>query len=283
VEHLSGAGTVVDASVKIVKGGTVTGTEHADPAFWPDTGDVVVNYGSTSDLWGTAWTGADINAAGFGIAVSATDSFDVAAVDDMTLTITYSSCGDSVIEGAETCDDGNTNNGDCCSSTCQLDSSGTACTSDSDVCTDDECDGAGTCTYTNNTAPCDDGDPCTSTDACSGGICAGSGFCLDNFKCYLGKDLKNPKFVQQIGIDTDDQIINNQPVDAKKLKYVCVHADVNGGGIENPNAYLACYLLKAPALDPRPSVQVTTQFQTSRFQLKKGKLLCLPSTLSVLP
>lgn len=283
VEHVSGGGTVVDASVKIVKAGTATGSEHADPAFWSDTGDVVVNYGNTSDLWGTAWTAADINASSFGVAISATDTFDIAAIDDITLTITYSSCGDSVIEGAETCDDGNMSNGDCCSSTCQLDANGAACTSDSDVCTDDECDGAGTCTHPDNTAPCNDGDPCTSNDMCSAGTCAGSGFCLDRFKCYQGKDLKNPKFVKQVGVNTTDQIVTNQLVDAKKLKYVCVNADVNGGGIENPNAYLACYLLKAPSLAPRPSLEVSTQFQMSRFEAKKGKLICLPSSLVVVP
>lgn len=283
IEHLSAANTVTDASVKIAKGGTVTGSEHADPALWPDTGDTVVNYGSTSDLWGTAWTAADINAVGFGFAVSATDTFDVAAVDHMTLTVTYSVCGDNTIEGAETCDDGNTSNGDCCSSTCQLDSNGTACTTDNDICTNDVCNGAGVCTHPNNSAPCDDLDPCTSDDTCTAGVCVGTGFCLDRFKCYQGKDLKTPKFSKVLGIDTDDQLVTNQPVDAKKLKFVCGAVDVNGAGIENPNAYLSCYQITAAHLAPRPSLEVSTQFQQSTFEGKKGKLICLPSTLSVLP
>jgi cysteine-rich repeat protein len=284
VERTSAAGTVFDASVRIVKGGTVTGSEHANPpsSFWPDM-DAVAPYGSTSDLWGTAWTGTDINASGFGLAISAEDSFDTAAVDQVTLTVTYSLCGDSVIEGAETCDDGNTNNGDCCSSTCQLDANGAACTSDGDVCTDDECDGAGACQHPNNTAPCDDGDPCTSSDVCSAGVCAGTGFCLDRFKCYQGKDLKTPKFVKLTGVNTTDQLISNQLVDAKKLKYVCAAVDVNGAGIENPNAYLSCYLIVAPQLSPRPALQLSTQFQMSKFEAKKGKLLCLPSSLTTIP
>lgn len=284
VERTSAAGTVYDASVRIVKGGTVSGIDHLNPptSFWP-VADAIATYGSTLDLWGVGWTPADINAAGFGVAIAATDSFDTAAVDHVTVSVTYSVCGDSLTEGVETCDDGNTSNGDCCSSTCQLDANGTACTSDSDICTDDECDGAGTCTHPDNTAPCDDGDPCTSNDVCSMGACAGSGFCLDHFKCYQGKDLKNPKFVKVTAINTSDQLVANQLVDAKKLKYVCAAVDVNGAGIENPNAYLSCYQVIAPTLSPRPALEVSTQFQMSHFEAKKGKLICLPSTLAELP
>src|SRR5262249_27678621 len=36
-------------------------------------------------------------------------------------------CGDGVIEPGEQCDDGNTDNGDCCSATCQFEPAGTTC------------------------------------------------------------------------------------------------------------------------------------------------------------
>ena len=39
-------------------------------------------------------------------------------------------CGDTVIDVGEQCDDGNTVNGDCCSSSCQYDASGAPCTDD---------------------------------------------------------------------------------------------------------------------------------------------------------
>lgn len=48
------------------------------------------------------------------------------------------------------------------------------CSDDNEVCTDDVCDGAGSCVHPNNTSPCDDGDPCTTLDTCSAGICTGS-------------------------------------------------------------------------------------------------------------
>jgi len=51
---------------------------------------------------------------------------------------------------------------------------GTPCTDDGNACTDDQCNGAGSCTHPNNTAPCDDGDACTTVDVCAGGTCVGS-------------------------------------------------------------------------------------------------------------
>src|SRR5262249_55258559 len=55
-----------------------------------------------------------------------------------------------------------------------FDAIATPCTADGNVCTDDHCDGAGSCGV-NNTAPCDDGLFCTGTDTCGGGVCNHSG------------------------------------------------------------------------------------------------------------
>jgi hypothetical protein len=55
------------------------------------------------------------------------------------------------------------------------DPAGTGCTSDGNVCTDNQCNGAGSCIAVNNTLPCDDGLFCTANDVCSGGLCSGSG------------------------------------------------------------------------------------------------------------
>ncbi len=60
--------------------------------------------------------------------------------------------------------------------TCPTDAfvaAGTACTADSNECTDDECDGSGTCAHNNNTVSCNDSDACTTGDTCSGGSCVG--------------------------------------------------------------------------------------------------------------
>jgi uncharacterized delta-60 repeat protein len=57
-------------------------------------------------------------------------------------------CGNGTLEPGEECDDGNTLDGDCCSQQCTLDAAGTACTSDGDACTNDQCDAGGTCGHT---------------------------------------------------------------------------------------------------------------------------------------
>ena len=61
-----------DYSVKIVKGGTITGNELASATDWP-TSDAGAyrTYGGTTDLWGAAWSPSDINSnTGFGVAFS---------------------------------------------------------------------------------------------------------------------------------------------------------------------------------------------------------------------
>ena len=120
-------------------------------------------------------------------------------------------CGDGILDEAvgETCDDGNIEDGDCCSSTCQADGpvdaisglpigptfcdDGVDCTVDScvsasgcdfapsdlfcddlEVCTTDSCDAGLGCLNEANTDPCDDADFCTQVDTCDGGICVGA-------------------------------------------------------------------------------------------------------------
>jgi hypothetical protein len=90
--HASAAGTITDSSVKIVKGGVITGTDHADTInTWPSTDGVAV-YGGSGDLWGETWTPADINAAGFGAALSAVDNVQTASVDVIQITVYYTLC-----------------------------------------------------------------------------------------------------------------------------------------------------------------------------------------------
>ncbi len=71
--------SIKDNSVKIIKGASVTGTEHANSSNWPSS-DAYGSYGSNADLWGATWTPADINAAGFGVAISARLSTGLASI-----------------------------------------------------------------------------------------------------------------------------------------------------------------------------------------------------------
>jgi hypothetical protein len=71
-------------------------------------------------------------------------------------------------------------------------------------------------------------------------------------------------------------------VEVKKVKYVCTPVNKNGEGIHDPTAHLTCYHVKGTDLSPPPKVEASTQFQTSQLELKKPKLLCVPSTKTVL-
>ncbi len=84
-------------------------------------------------------------------------------------------CGNGIVEGTEVCDDNNTLDGDCCSSTCQLEPNGSPCDDDDNSCTTQACNGQGACILTvlpDNTA-CDDSSVCTSGEICTGGQCGG--------------------------------------------------------------------------------------------------------------
>ncbi|TFH23091.1 MAG: hypothetical protein E4H03_06975, partial [Myxococcales bacterium] len=73
-------------------------------------------------------------------------------------------CGDGIVSSGEDCEDGNTQDGDCCSSTCQFEAATTVCRGAAGV-----CDVAETCTGASATCPAD----AKSTAECRGsaGIC----------------------------------------------------------------------------------------------------------------
>jgi hypothetical protein len=82
-------GVITDQSVRIVKGGSITGDSRASGSTWP-TSDAYQTYGGSSDLWGESWTPADINSTGFGLAVvPQTTSSAQARVDHIRMTVRY--------------------------------------------------------------------------------------------------------------------------------------------------------------------------------------------------
>jgi Tfp pilus assembly protein PilX len=89
----SNSSSIQDVNVLLLKGGSTSGiSEHASGSSWP-TSDTVRTYGSTSDLWGTTWTTANINASNFGIRLKVknlnTSSSRTAFVDHVNLTVYY--------------------------------------------------------------------------------------------------------------------------------------------------------------------------------------------------
>jgi len=90
------ASKVSDNSIKLVKGGAIGGDEKSTSASWPasDT-NYYQSYGSSSDLWGLAWSPADINNSGFGVVISAIKDSSAhdrtAYVDHIRITVYYNS------------------------------------------------------------------------------------------------------------------------------------------------------------------------------------------------
>lgn len=122
------------------------------------------------------------------------DDGNLLAGDGCRPDCTLEVCGDTILDGGEDCDDGNNVGGDCCDASCGFENNGSACASDLNLCTDDVCDGAGTCQHPPNTDPCDDGNGCTVDDACSGGACSGE---------YL------QAWVNEFDYDSDDGGVND--------------------------------------------------------------------------
>lgn len=77
-----------DYSVKLIKGGTIGGTDQAGTGSWPTT-DAYASYGNSTDLWGRTWTTADINASTFGAAIAARVQNGTVRVDHIRITVYY--------------------------------------------------------------------------------------------------------------------------------------------------------------------------------------------------
>jgi len=100
-------------------------------------------------------------------------------------------CGNGIREGAEACDDGNTANGDCCSSTCAFETAATVCRAAANACDVAEtCTGMSAMCPPDNKAPngtvCSDGNACTQTDTCLAGTCTGANpvVCSASDQCH---------------------------------------------------------------------------------------------------
>ena len=94
------ANDIEDNEVKIVKGGTIGTQNKASGTDWT-TSDVIASYGSSSDLWGSTWTPADINAATFGVAISVkrigSGGDKEARIDHIRITVHYDEVGSVTI------------------------------------------------------------------------------------------------------------------------------------------------------------------------------------------
>lgn len=86
--------SITDKNLYLMNAGTPVGNNYASATGWSGTNTIAV-YGSNSDLWGTTWTPAQINAPNFGVALSAemkaglASLFLSANVDAVSITVYY--------------------------------------------------------------------------------------------------------------------------------------------------------------------------------------------------
>lgn len=86
-----------DNIVKMVKGGTVVGTNKAVAGNWSTT-LAYTTYGGATDLWGESWTDTDINGSTFGAVLSCKmfaigKSYDSTYFDHIRITVYYTAGG----------------------------------------------------------------------------------------------------------------------------------------------------------------------------------------------
>lgn len=91
VRKSSDANSITDNVIRLIKGGSLVGSNYATSTSWPTT-FTGAEYGSgTNDLWGTTWTVNDVNASNFGINIKAsrTANTPVPSVDYVEITVYY--------------------------------------------------------------------------------------------------------------------------------------------------------------------------------------------------
>jgi hypothetical protein len=193
----------------------------------------------------------------------------------------------------------------------------TPCEEDGDLCTNEHCDGNGSCVFLSDVTcatpdpPCEGGDICNPSsgecdpqpdaqvstpcdadgDQCSIDHCDGAGSCVflqssdqpecfgDHFKCYRTSQLGS-KF-QPRDVELVDQFLGTTTKVQKPLRF-CNPVDKNGEGIEDPTAHLMCYKIKEPRFIVR-DVEVTNQFGTQRLTVNRPDSLCLPAAKDDIP
>ncbi len=88
--------SIFDNIVRIVKNGTITGNNLSSATAWNNGSFGITTYGSSSNLWGTTWTPADINNSNFGVAISVRNSAGGSRqidIDYIQVNVSYTTSG----------------------------------------------------------------------------------------------------------------------------------------------------------------------------------------------
>lgn len=169
-------------------------------------------------------------------------------------------CGNGCQEAGEECDDGNTVDGDGCSSTCKLEPTGCG---NGQLDPGEECDDGNT----------NDGDGCSAT--CKLEV-------LDHFKCSPAKTAsKTPKFESR-DVTLVDQFETRLSTVVNPAK-LCNPVDKDGGSVFDQTAHLACYATKDVKTEPKQpkfaarNLRIENQFGSQQLTISAAGSLCVPS------
>jgi uncharacterized repeat protein (TIGR01451 family) len=116
---------------------------------------------------------------------------------------------------------------------------------------------------------------------------------LDHFKCYTARQVET-KFDPLQVILTDQ--FNTEQVKVVRPKVFCNPVDKDGSGITSPTAHLGCYAIRAVGGDDdddddnddefstfkKRRIEAGDQFGSRSLVLKKARMLCVPSSKTVL-
>ena len=97
---IGSVGALQDNTVQLLKNGSAVGSNKASATTWANTGTLsTVTYGSSTDLWGTTWTAADVNDVDFGlrfVAKNVAAATSTASIDSITITVYYTPNPDGI-------------------------------------------------------------------------------------------------------------------------------------------------------------------------------------------
>lgn len=85
--------SITDSEVRLLKNGIATSSNKATATNWSGS-DTYYSYGGSSDLWGTTWSPAEVNASNFGVQFAAqlvgiVGTFPSARIDHISVTVYY--------------------------------------------------------------------------------------------------------------------------------------------------------------------------------------------------
>lgn len=127
------------------------GSPSCDPSGFGEGAVLLASQNVTTDASGNATATLSFSTPAGNPAYAATaTNLSTLDTSEFSNCVTAAFCGDGIRQTGEQCDDGNTADGDCCSSTCQFASAGTVCRP-----TAGACDAAETCTGTSGFCPAD--------------------------------------------------------------------------------------------------------------------------------